>query len=259
MEKLQIIDWNFSCFGYNKRKIEFLFSKAKENCCILLQEIKPEVYEYIKNNYSGKYNFVYSLDYRKPGIFDSEARKLGVLIACSKSVEILNSGVVERNIFPDRTAFATIKYCGIVLKFLVIHSLTGCGYYKAKSIQYESLSEFVREYNPDVIGIDANEPEVDSYDIDKMKFFENGYGAACFFREVRNCGLVDSFVKANKITECSDGECLAVSCKVRRRGLVRYDFIFVNNKIDTEHCEYLYDSSVEAGSDHAMIEAEILI
>ena len=259
MNKLQIIDWNFSCFGYNKTKLEFLFSNTENDVCMLLQEIKPDVYEYIKKTYGDKYEFVYSLDYRKPGSFDSEARKLGVLIACSKSIKILCSGVVERNILPDRTAFATIEYCGKVLKILTIHSVTGCGYYKAKSIQYETLTEFIYEYNPDIIGIDANEPQIDSCNIENMKFFENGYGAACFFRGMANQGLVDAFVKANDISECKEGECLTVSCNVRKRGPVRYDFVFVKNEIELNYCSYMYESAVEAGSDHALIKAGILV
>jgi hypothetical protein len=55
---------------------------------------------------------------------------------------------------------------------LTIHSITGCDYGKAKSIQYEALMEFVDDFKPDIIGIDANEPKIDSYDVEKMEFYK---------------------------------------------------------------------------------------
>lgn len=63
-----------------------------------------------------------------------------------------------------------------------LHSITGCSYQSAKSIQYDMFTEFVDEYKPDIIGMDANEPNVDSCDIDKMTFYDrNGTGAKIFF------------------------------------------------------------------------------
>ena len=45
------------------------------------------------------------------------------------------------------------------------------------------FTEFVDEYKPDIIGMDANEPNVDSCDIDKMTFYDrNGTGAKIFFK-----------------------------------------------------------------------------
>ena len=257
--KLQIIDWNFCWHGYNKKKLEFLFSIVEENTCIMLQEVMSDVFDYIKNTYGDKYNFIYSLDYREPGLFDTNARKLGVVIACSKNIKILDSGVIERNLFPDRTAWAVVDFEGREIKILALHSITGCGYYKAKSIQYDTFIEFMEEFNPDIIGIDANEPKIDSYDVDKMEFYENGNGAGGFFRSTKRKGLVDAYVKANNITECEEGKYLTTSHIVRRKGPVRYDFLFINNNMDILSCDYLYEESIKADSDHALIVARIEI
>ena len=74
----------------------------------------------------------------------------------SKNFEILEAGVIERSPFPDRTVYVTLKKNDKTIKILALHSLTGCGYYRSKSVQYDSFAEFIDEYRPDIIGIDAN-------------------------------------------------------------------------------------------------------
>lgn len=255
---MRVIDWNISYMGNYIPKLDFLFSHLENDYCVFLQEVKPTVYEYIKSKYSENNTLLYSLNYRKPGKFDSDARKLGALIILSKEIQILESGVIERNLFPDRTMYATINYNNKILKLLAIHSITGCGYYKAKSVQYESLAEFVDTYSPDIIGIDANEPQIDSYDIEKMIFFDNGNGAKIFFNTIKQKCLVDTFVKFSDIKN-DNSLPLTVSHCIKRKGNVRYDFLFSNNDFKIKSCEYKYNEAIAAGSDHALIVADFLI
>ena len=256
--KIQVINWNISYMGEYESKLDFLFSLLHGNYCVLLQEVKPHVYEYIKSKYHDCTIF-YSLNYRAPSRFDSDARRLGVMIILSKNISVKEVGVVERNLFPDRTLYATINIDDKELKLLALHSITGCSYYRAKSVQYDSFSEFIDVYSPDIIGIDANEPQMDSYDIKKMKFFDNGKGAQTFFYEVEAKGLCDTFVKCKNIAKCEEGKTITVSHNVRRKGGVRYDFLFSNNNLKIIGCEYLYDEAIIAGSDHALIMAEFAI
>lgn len=249
---VRILNWNISYQGKIENKIDFINQYMQENTCVMLQEVKPHAFEYIKNYFGEKYNFMYSLDYRKPSKFDSEARKLGVLIILDKKIDILDCGVIERSPFPDRTIYATIKVGLQVIKVLALHSLTGCGYYRTKSVQYDSFAEFIDEYKPDIIGIDANEPETDHYDMTQMEFFDNGPGAKNFFLKVQENGLLDSYVKINNIVS-NETIPLTQSHKVRRRGSVRYDFIFINKSIEIENMNYYYDEAVNAGSDHALL------
>lgn len=165
-----------------------------------------------------------------------------------------SSGVVERNVLPERTLFATIKTLyGREIRLLGIHSITGCDYKKTKSLQYDCLAEFVSEYKPDIIGIDANEPKVDSCDIAGMEFFNNGKGAETFFNEVKNIGLYDGFVIFHGLATKSDIVPLAVSHRINNKIPVRYDFIFVNNSFNVKSFSYDYKNAVNAGSDHAIL------
>ena len=250
---MRIIDWNICYSGDTKEKIDYLKTLLTDDGVIIMQEVKPHAYEYIKKTLGEQYRAVYSLDYRKPGKFDSDARKLGVLILISSCYAVKDAGVIDRSPFPDRTAFATIEVDGREVKILALHSLTGCAYYRTKSVQYESVTEFVDNYCPDIVGIDANEPQFDHYDINKMKFFDNGPGAEIFFNEIIDLRLVDAYVKCNGVDSFVEGQPLIKSHNIHRKGAVRYDFLFINDDFNVNDCSYYYDEAVTAGSDHAVI------
>ncbi len=256
---MRVINWNFSYAGNIDDKIKYLQAYLTDDCCCLLQEVKPLAYECIKNLLENKYEMFYSLTYRKPSEFDSEARKLGVLILVNKGITIESAGAIERSPFPDRTLFVTLQKNGKSIKILALHSLTGCGYYKTKSIQYDSFTEFIDEYHPDIIGIDANEPQIDHYDIRQMQFFDNGPGAKTFFNKISDIGLTDAYVKFNGADKYEFGKPLIKSHYIRGKGEVRYDFLFLKDTYNITNCLYNYSEAVAAGSDHAMIVCDILI
>ena len=256
---MKIIDWNISYAGDTERKINFLQKHIDENTCVMLQEVKPHAYEYIKTALGDKYEMFYSLEYRKPSKFDSDARKLGVLVLVSKGIEIVEAGTIERSPFPDRTVYVTLKRGGTTIKLLALHSLTGCGYYHSKSVQYDSFAEFIDAYRPDIIGIDANEPQVDHCDMRQMQFFDNGPGAKHFFDGMADIGLTDAFVRYNGTEGYEEGQPLTKSHNIRRKGAVRYDFLFVRDTYGVEAITYNYDEAVAAGSDHAIIVSDITV
>ena len=256
---MRIINWNISYAGDIKKKIDYLKGMLTQDSIVIMQEVKPYAYEYIKQLFTDQYTMIYSLDYRQPGKYDSDARKLGVLILFDKQYEITDAGVINRSPFPDRTAFASINIDGKIIKVLALHSLTGCAYYRAKSVQYESLTEFVNEYQPDIVGIDANEPQIDHFDVKEMKFFDNGPGAKLFFNEISNLGLVDSYVKCNGIDSFEEGMPLIKSHYIRRKGPVRYDFLFVHKNFDINDCSYFYEEAIGAGSDHAIVCGDFIL
>ena len=144
-----------------------------------------------------------------------------------------------------------------------LHSITGCQHGKAKAIQYYSFAEAVDMFKPDIVGIDANEPEFDHYEIEKIKFFNNydkGDGCKTFFMSMKDNSLEDSYIKNYVKENYIEGECLTTSYIKRGRKKVRYDFLFINNKKFEEYnCIYNYEEAVEAGSDHASIIVDVNI
>ena len=256
---MRIINWNISYAGDTGCKINYLQTLLSEDSCVMLQEVKPHAYEYIKSSLGDKYELFYSLEFRKPSKFDSDARKLGVLILVSKCFKIVDAGVIERSPLPDRTVYVTLQKDETSIRLLALHSLTGCGYYRSKSVQYDSFAEFINAYRPDIIGIDANEPQVDHYDIGQMKFFDNGPGAKHFFDEIVNIGLTDAFVRFNGAEGYMDGQPLIKSHSIRRKGAVRYDFLFIRDAYNVNELLYNYDEAIAAGSNHAIIIGEITV
>lgn len=256
---MRIVDWNFSYAGDTAQKIEYLLSLLGGDDCVMLQEVKPHAYELIRSSLQDKYHLLYSLNYRKPGKYDSDARKLGVLIIVPRYALIEETGVIERSLFPDRTMFVTITLNGNRYKMVALHSITGCDYKKAKSVQFQAFAEFVDAYQPDIIGIDANEPLADHWDISQMVFYKNGPGAKIFFETMAKIGLVDSYVVANNVTRCLAGLPLATSHHVRKKGDVRYDFLFVRKDIKIYKMEYQFNEATAAGSDHALLLCDVTI
>jgi len=193
----------------------------------------------------------------KEWIYDGKNRHLGVMIIIPRSMAIVESGVIERTVFPDRTAFAKIAYNGAEYIILSLHSITGCAYGKSKPTQFYAFAEAIEALRPDIVTFDANEPAKDHYDIFQMDFFDNGdtgEGARTFFGSLSSSGLSDAFAINYDKKQYVDGQPLATSHILHGRIKRRYDFIFVNEShIVVRNCRYRYDKGCELSSDHAII------
>ena len=256
---MKILNWNISWAKDIMPKIECLRNQILgESFIVILQEVKPNAYNAIKEKLSDIARIEYSLSYRVPSRYDTDSRKLGVAILVSKDIVIEKVKVLDRALMPDRTLMVDVCYNNLHLRVLGLHSITGCQHGKAKEIQYFSFAEAIDTYKPDVVGIDANEPQIDHYDVGRMKFFDNhqnGNGCKTFFEVMTKNDLSDAYVKDYDRSKFVNGECLTTSHIIKRgRKKVRYDFLFINEqKIGDYSCEYKYEEAVLAGSDHAVI------
>jgi hypothetical protein len=126
-------------------------------------------------------------------------------------------------------------------------------------IKFYSLAEAVNVHKPDIVMIDANEPKTDHPEIEKIEYFNNrdkGNGAKTFSQELYKHELIDSFRSISR----SQSIPLTVSHKVNKKFDRRYDFIFINHqKFRIINVEYLYEDSINAGSDHAMVICDVQI
>ena len=256
---MKILNWNISWASDTMPKIEYLKKQILgESFIAILQEVKPRAYNALKEHLSDVAQIEYSLSYRIPGKYDTDSRRLGVAILASKDIVIEKVGVLDRALMPDRTLMADVCYNNLCLRILGLHSITGCQHGKSKEIQYFSFAEAIDTYKPDIVGIDANEPQVDHYDISQMKFFDNyqkGNGCKTFFEAMKQNALMDAFVKNYDIRKFVEGEYLTTSHIIKRGNKkVRYDFLFINEERFSDYsCEYDYDGAICAGSDHASI------
>jgi len=257
---MRYINWNINCKSNIDKIISLITSvMTSGDCIIALQEVMPKAAFEIRNRLGDDYNIEYSLDYRIPGEFDTNNRKLGVMILVSKDIKLLDSGVCDRSVFPDRTLFANVEYKGRKLKIVALHSLTGVSFKMAKAAQFRTWAEYVNSFSPDIVSFDANEPKVDHYDISEMKFFDQGAGdgrkgAKLFFETLENQGLRDVLVDDYDTSNYVAGEPLAVSHIIGSTGAKRrYDFVFAKRDMDVLNVMYLYEDAIAATSDHAMV------
>lgn len=258
---MRYINWNIKCFCEVEKIIALLDSKLQtRDCIIALQEVMPDRAERLREHYESDFNIVYSIDYRIPDEeFDTNNRRLGVMLIASRDFEVVESGVFERCLFPERTLYATLSLGEQKLKVVSMHSLTGVSFKMAKAVQFRSFAECIRDYKPDIVSFDANEPKADHYDISKMEFFDQGdkgQGARLFFEELIKQGMSDAFATLYDKSSYIPGEPLITSHIINKKINRRYDFVFVNNQYKTLSVDYLYDEAVKASSDHAMIVAD---
>lgn len=236
-----------------KQKLEHNFSIA------CLQEVTPSVKSFLCSFLGESYYYIYSLDSRYVGDFDTKSRKLGVLTILSKSFRPLYSHTLSRTPFPDRTLLVSFAFMGIEYRVINLHSVTGCNYLKAKSVQFYSFAEAIKYYQPDIVAFDANEPHKDHFDEEQRIYFNNkdkGRGAKTFFTTLVKNNLQDAFVAINK--DSYNREPLAISHIINGKEHKRYDFIYLNRKFDINKSEYLYQDSINASADHAMVVTEFI-
>ena len=251
---MNIIEWNIG-YGANPEIIFKELEKYMNDTFIfMILEVVPQAYEKFTNMFAGKATLEYSLDYRKPGKYDGKNRKLGVMIATSKDINVKDAGVFDRTLYPDRTLYECIEVDGRNLKIVALHSITGCSHLSSKSINFCSFAEVIDDFKPDIVAMDANEPETDHFEIKNMKFFErNGKGARIFFEALDDLGLRDSFTINYDVNRFVEGMPLTISHMINGKKPVRYDFVFVNEKIEVHDVSYDYDAAKKATADHAII------
>ncbi len=253
---MKIISWNLSYFHKTEPKIAYLSSLlSDDDFIVVLQEVTESAYEAIAAAFPS-YPMEFSLQIRKPGKYDTKARKLGIVILCSKSISIEATQVLDRSPFPDRTLLAHCHYRDTCFSVMGLHSVTGCDYDKAKSVQFYSFAEAVDTYRPAVVCFDANEPERDHFHVHEMTFFDNkdkGDGARTFFIGMIEQGLSEAY----SASPDADKEALPYSHCLRTIKK-RYDFIFLNEALfQINNLTYDYDGAKRSGSDHAIVASDV--
>lgn len=245
--QIKIIQWNISYKCRINEIVNFVYQKIDAHTIICLQEV-TESHKKIIIESLNPTDYAYSLDYRKPGRFDKKNRRMGILtLAFGGKVE--NAKTVDRSVFPDRTLYTTILFKQIKVQILNFHSLTGVGYKKAKSSNFASIAEFLHdENNLDFFCCDANEPKVDSFEIEKLEFWNKGKPSVSLIFSSNKVHMLKDPVKSKR----DQFDKLPYSYKTGKT-FRRYDYIFKSEKWITKKITYLYDESIQASSDHAMV------
>ncbi len=279
---LRVINWNIS-YQLNNPKTKLLKSAINEvayPCIVALEEVSEVTYRDICDNEVLK-SCIFSLDYRKPGKFEGRERALGCLVACVGDAEIVSSSIIERAPFPERTLSAKIRVTGKIFELVCFHSLVGIAYGKTKSAQFAAITDYLHDCRgrPVIFCGDAEEPKVDHYDLRKTVFFDQKGDAGKPARTLLGSSKAHNLKDAYRIwLTQSSGKGKEAFDKIKRyqdekkKGLEssplavshisggkkkRYDYLFVSPDWDVDNIEYRYAKAIVAGSNHAMLVADL--
>jgi len=254
--QLRVIQWNIK-INSNSKSIKNLLSKyIKNNTIVNLQEVTENTYNEISQSISGDRAF--SLLHRSPGIYEGKNRKMGVMTVVHNGV-ILKSTLVHQSLFPERTLMTQISFDNQIITNLTFHSLTGVDYKKAKASNFASIASYMATQDIDIFTCDANEPEVDSFFENEIKFFDNrdkGINAGLLFGKDKIHNLVDTYKIFAKEQKIDLEEGFTHMTGNRRK---RYDFIYCKPQWKIVHSEVRYVESIEATSDHGIIISDLEI
>ncbi len=254
--QLRVIHWNIKMYCDIIKIIEYIKPQIKNNSIINLQEVTIESFTKIKDFLDEK--SICSLNYRKPGIYEGNNRKIGV-VTLVYGGDIHKSSLLRTSVFPERSLITVIDFNGFYITNFTFHSLTGCDYKKAKSSNFASIASFLATNKIDIFSCDANEPKIDSLDEDLVECFDNrdnGKNASYLFGKNRIHSLVDSYKwYANKKSlKLESGYTHITGGKMKR-----YDFIYGNPNWKIKSSKTSYNDSIAASSDHSILITDYLV
>lgn len=246
------------------QKIDYLKKILDDKTIFVLEEVGRKDYEYIIENIEN-FETIFSLNLREKGKYEGKNRELGVLIGFSKNFTLNRHNLLKDVPFPERTIYANLSYGNFDFGILGFHSLTGCSYSKTKSAQFASIASYIYENEKDIdfLCFDANEPEIDHYDISKTQFFsqqgDKGLSANLVMGDKKVHELNDAyreFLKTKKDKGVTEKTPLATSYIINGKYKKRYDYIFSSKKWQVINFEYKLEEGLAAGSDHAIVLGE---
>jgi len=259
--KIRLIQWNIKVNCTPHKIADYIAQSISGPTIVNLQEVTEKAYHEISSILK-KSDKAYSLDLRKPGRYEGRNRAMGVATFAFGG-KIVQHDLVHRSVFPERTLFSTIQFKKRKISVLNFHSLTGVDYKKAKSSNFASIADFIAEkgFTLDFFTCDANEPQIDSLDDNKVEFANNrdkGFNASLIFGKNKVHALCDAYkihIQKSKLRIRTNP--LATS-HVTGGNHRRYDFIYCSNKWDVKNVSYPYKESVRASSDHSIVIGDFL-
>lgn len=193
------------------------------------------------------------------------ARRSGCLIAAADDWQPIPMPTHDP-LLAHRSLAVTAAFGGTTVTLLSCYAPTNSGQGRTGRPRYfSSLASWLSAMaTPVVLGMDANGPRMDHPDIGQTKWWNEEealvFGTGAQTEDVLRLWYADHPAELKRRTQYYPHGPLADSYHRGRKGKYlrcRYDSIRVSPAINVTDVHYLYDEAIRAGSDHALVVADI--
>ena len=262
---IRFVSWNIHRKNHITPMVEMLQGISGD--LVALQEVTVSAYQQLVESKLFAWS-TFSLDLRPPHANEGQGRRLGCALLGQSSFRYKSSFLLEDAPLPERALIAEVETLTGPLTLCSFHTPPGATW---KNKKPESLVVLAKWLAPQqtmvVVGMDANAPKSDHPDIEQNKWFWDeeplmlGARPLHVLRDALRVRLTDHPLEAPHIMPHSPQGPLAVSYN---RGWgkkvfipCRYDFIYITPDFEVSEVRYLYEEAIQAGSDHALVVADL--
>jgi len=257
--RLRIASWNVRGLPRPVAQLRLLADQHPD--IVLLQDVGPSAVRAVVDSHLwGHIVDTWSLPLSSP-----VARRGGCLIATADDWQPTLMTAHDPPL-SHRSLAATATFGEAAVTLLSCYAPTNIGHgRKERPTYFTSLASWLSAMPaPVVLGIDANGPRMDHPDIDQSRWWTPEetlvLGSGAQTEDVLRLWYADRPAELKRRLRYYPNGPLADSYHRGRKGKYlrcRYDSIRVSPNINVTDVHYLYDEAVQAGSDHALVVADI--
>ena len=263
---IRFVSWNIHGKNHITPMVEMLQGISGD--LVALQEVTVSAYQQLVESKLFAWS-TFSLDLRPPHANEGQGRRLGCALLGQSSFRYKSSFLLEDAPLPERALIAEVETLTGPLTLCSFHTPPGATWKNKKPESLVVLAKWLaHQQTMVVVGMDANAPKSDHPDIEQNKWFWDeeplmlGARPLHVLRDALRVRLTDHPLEAPHIMPHSPQGPLAVSYN---RGWgkkvfipCRYDFIYITPDFEVSEVRYLYEEAIQAGSDHALVVADMI-
>jgi len=259
--RLRIASWNVRGMPHPADQLRLLADQHPD--ILLLQDVGPSaVRAVVDSRLWDHIADTWSFPISSQGV----ARRGGCLIAATGEWVLGSALPVPDLLLSSRSLAVTAAHGGTALTLLSCYAPTNTGPgRKGRPGYFSTLAAWLSAAPaPVVLGMDANGPRVDHPDIEQSRWWTEEealvLGAGAQTKDVLRLWYANHPAELKRRVRYYPNGPLADSYHRGRRGKYlhcRYDSIRVSPGIHVLDVRYLYEDAVRAGSDHALVVADI--
>lgn len=262
---MRVATWNLHRRRDVTAALQFLQEIAPD--VLALQEVSAAGYQALVD--SGIFAWsAFSLELRPPSAEEGPKRHLGCAVFGQASYRLRCQRLLEHVPVPERALIVEIETPDGPLTICSFHVPPGASWGGAiKSQTLTLLADWLAEKAGRIIvGMDANAPKLDHPDMAQMRYWWPaeahllGPQRRHHLQDALRLWLAAHPDEAERVRQLRPAGPLAFSYDRGHKGIPawsRYDYVLVTPDLDVACVDYRYPEAIAAGSDHALVLAEV--